>query len=469
MTSSKAQGITKDVRLAAGSEHGAALVMALLVLSSFGLLTAAIVFTVGTETRVSTNYKYGQQAFYVANAGIQKSLNWFRNTYVAQPPADYDTTRVPVQYNNQAVLLAGQTGSTSVYPNTSTSSSFAAALGGTQTLQTDIKNSGQYAANATLIRTQSVKFLNTTTFTLTNGALERWRLDSIGYWGTAASPMGTSEISAIVENSGSPFWGKALWARTDITLSGPSYVDSYDSSYGAYGGTNTGNNGDIGTNGASSADKITLSGSSTIFGSVYRGPSGTFSSWDTPAGSISVKGTLTNGQPKTFPTIPSFSVNTTNVTAPASITAGTYGVVKNGNSANNLTFGCGTYYIDQLVLSGGSSLTLTSGCNTTLFVKTKVDLSGGSVANPTQDPSLFQIFYPGTTQVAISGTSGFYGAVYAPNAQITLSGASNFYGSFMGNAIVITGGGSVHYDGGLKKQFLTPLPYRIITWTQKIS
>src|SRR2546422_1535845 len=119
------------------NERGAALITALLVMASFSLLTAAIVFTVQADIQISANYKYGQQAFYVANAGVQKSLSWFKTAYVPHTPAsDYVATKVPVQYNNNDVTLSGKPGVTSNYPDSVTSSAFYANLGD-QTLQAD--------------------------------------------------------------------------------------------------------------------------------------------------------------------------------------------------------------------------------------------------------------------------------------------------------------------------------------------
>src|SRR5436309_6734952 len=158
MNSFNAERSTRDVQARSINEDGAALIMALLVLTCFGMLTAAIVFTVANETRVSANYKYGQHAFYVANAGVQKSLNWFNTAYTPHTPAsDYNTTKVPVQYQNADVILAGQPGGTSNYPadSNNTPASFGAELA-SKCLAADLdcnnsKNKGQYAANATLI------------------------------------------------------------------------------------------------------------------------------------------------------------------------------------------------------------------------------------------------------------------------------------------------------------------------------
>src|SRR5437764_5518801 len=103
-------------------ERGAALVMALLALCAFSLLTAAIAFTVQSETKSSANYKYGQGAYYVANAGIQRSLAWFNSAgYTPTVTAyTYDSAKDALQNGGQDVVIAGQVGVTSNYPNSAT-------------------------------------------------------------------------------------------------------------------------------------------------------------------------------------------------------------------------------------------------------------------------------------------------------------------------------------------------------------
>src|SRR5207247_11227814 len=83
-------------------ERGAALVMALLALCAFSLLTAAIGFTVQGETKSNANYKYGQGAYYVANAGIQRSLAWFNSGYTRLVAAyTYASTSEAVHFGRQ--------------------------------------------------------------------------------------------------------------------------------------------------------------------------------------------------------------------------------------------------------------------------------------------------------------------------------------------------------------------------------
>ena len=453
-------------------ERGAALVMALLALCAFSLLTAAIAFTVQGETKSSANYKYGQGAYYVANAGIQRSLAWFNSGYTPVVAAyTYASTRDALQFGGQDVVLGGQTGVTSNYPNSTMATSFTSVLGQPKTLIGDSSNatltSGDYTSNATLLRSTAGTFLDTTTFTTGASALERWRIDAFGWWGTAANPLGTSEVSAVIERTASPFWDKAVWVRTSANFSGNpvgSYVDAYDSALGPYGGTNISNT-SFGSNG-----DVTLGGFARINGDLFYGPTGTFNN-NVQAGWTSVTGQVTQLPAKRdFPPIPNFAVGTTDppiqkgVSTP--IGAGSYRDITVPRDTN-ITLTGGTYYIDHFTLNQGATISL-QGANTTLFVKSGLTFNQGAVLN-SSDPSLFQIYYAGTNAATVSlkTTGSYYGTIYAPNATLSLSGGTGFYGSFIADTLVASGGSAIHYNKALGTKSLALGPFRIMTWTQK--
>src|SRR5579883_2226760 len=62
-------------------EKGIALILVLLALLVLSLLAAAIVFTARSETFAAYNYKLDTQADYLAKAGIQRAINWFRSNH----------------------------------------------------------------------------------------------------------------------------------------------------------------------------------------------------------------------------------------------------------------------------------------------------------------------------------------------------------------------------------------------------
>jgi len=64
----------------------------------------------------------------------------------------------------------------------------------------------------------------------------------------------------------------------------------------------------------------------------------------------------------------------------------------------------------------------------------------------------------------LSGGSGSYAVVYAPNSPITISGGGAWYGAILGKSFTDSGGSAVHYDKGLRN-LVQPGPYYPISFT----
>ena len=233
-----------------------------------------------------------------------------------------------------------------------------------------------------------------------------------------------------------------------VTMSGSSYTDSYKSANGSYSSGTAGVKGHVCSNG-----DITLSSTSAIRGDAHPGP-----------GKL-VKSTSTVG------VLGSTSALTTAMSFPA-INPGTAATVNNNtsiptsqnglqplNAANafalslgdSVTLSPGTYYFSKLTLTGGS--TLRTNGRTIIYVTGDVDMSGGSFANLTLQPSNLEL-YPMGTKCVISGTSEFYGLVYAPNSIVSRSGGSHFYGAIIAGTLALSGSGGIHVDESLDTQFL---------------
>ena len=442
----------------AKDEQGTAIIATLMFLMAMGVLSTALIFTVQNEMKASAAYKYGQQAMNVANAGIQNSIQWFQNSYTPWVPATgYDLTTAPVRYSGNNVLLAGQTGSSSTYPNSSVSSSFASTLGN-KSLQANSSNTGVYALNATLLRYRSAKFINTTTFASYTSAIERWRVNSIGYWGSVANPLGIAQITATIENSGNALFDRALWGINSVNLGGTMMIDSYDPALGQWNAsTNSGDLGSIGSNGT-----VDVGGTAEVNGDLAYGPTASYN----VGNKAQVSGDIVHlSEPRYFPPLPSFSVGTTNV----SINANNSGSISPGSFKDitvrgTLSFGPGTYYIDSLSVSSQGQIVISD--STTLYVKTGLQLEGQGVANTSWDPAKLSVFYAGTSQMKMTGGSQAYVEVYAPNSEVQLNGNMDFFGSFIGKDVSITGGPQIHFSEGCLQQNLVQRPFRLITWSK---
>src|SRR5712692_10353985 len=72
--------------------RGIALILVLLLMLVFSTLAATLVFTARSETFASYSYRLDTQADYVAKAGIQAGINWFRSNHYKAVPNPQATT-----------------------------------------------------------------------------------------------------------------------------------------------------------------------------------------------------------------------------------------------------------------------------------------------------------------------------------------------------------------------------------------
>ncbi len=243
-----------------------------------------------------------------------------------------------------------------------------------------------------------------------------------------------------------------VFGATGVSISG-SYVDSYDSTQGAYYGVH-GSNVSVGTNSTANG-AINLSGGAAVYGDVYAGPGGDPAKAITTSGGAVIYGTegalsvLKGMAPASDPgggTSVSFKNGTT-------LTSGTYRV----SSINLSGSGIGTingkvtlFVTGSLNLSGGAQIVILPGGSLTVYLNGKLNVSGGSIVNETLSPHNLTIYGTATCSTAnYSGNSAFYGVIYAPAAKTMISGGDDIYGSVIGSSVSISGGAAVHYDDSL--------------------
>jgi len=439
------------------NEQGVALVVTLLFLMALGVLSAALVSTSHNEMKTSAAYKYSQQAFYVANAGVQRSVEWYANIYGNPIPYSYDPTTNPVEFGSDPVLLAGKDGDSSVYPDESVSSDFHNRFHNAS-LQADSRNMGVYAVNATLVKHIPTQFLNPADFEHPiQSAIERWEISSIGYWGSAGDPLGIAQITAIVENSGGAFFDRALWGIDGVDMGGESSVDSYDPTLPL---PNSGDMGAIGSNG-----DVTANGDITVKGDVACGPGGDI---DITGSSVVTGDRIYLPEPRVFPPIPEFEAGTININIkPGGADTLTQNPTNKYGSITvkgTLTIQEGTYYIDELLVTSQGVITLEGPV--TLFVKSGLEMEGQGTGNDPSQPGQLTVYYSGEDDAKWAGGSEISASVYAPNAELHLVGNSEFYGSFIGRSVDTQGGATVHFDQGSLNRHRVQQPFRLISWSQ---
>jgi hypothetical protein len=265
-------------------------------------------------------------------------------------------------------------------------------------------------------------------------------------------PYGFFSTSNVCSSSG---------GSTPFNLSGGATVDGFNSTNGStYSSTVMSSLGSIGSNGS-----VVLSGSASVGGNVY--VQNTAVNGKCPTSDVFISGGATYGGVVGIsaynPPVPSIpAAGTTNVSLSGgrseALAGGSYNnIALSGGSSLALT-APGTFNINCLQLSGGSTLTIRPATEPVVLNvsgasclgNAPVNFSGSSVENPSGIASNFQINYAGTGKINLSGGSSTYLVVNAPNAAVTLTGGSDLYGAVIGNTIVVSGGVSLHFDNALQ-------------------
>jgi len=115
----------------------------------------------------------------------------------------------------------------------------------------------------------------------------------------------------------------------------------------------------------------------------------------------------------------------------------------NGTLEINATGASVIIYVEGNVNINGE-IRIASGCSVSLYVGGNTSIAGNGVVNESRDPSKFVLY--GSGKCDLTGSSDFYGVVYAPEVNIKVTGGAKVYGCLIGNTVKVSGGGEVHYD-----------------------
>ncbi len=103
------------------------------------------------------------------------------------------------------------------------------------------------------------------------------------------------------------------------------------------------------------------------------------------------------------------------------------------------TLPAGTYVVDDLTLSGGTTLTVTGPV--TIYVTGKLDISGGSqLLTASGLAADLNIHLIGKANVTLSGKSILYAQLDASLGKVTLTGGSTLFGSLLDQKLDVNGG-----------------------------
>lgn len=256
----------------------------------------------------------------------------------------------------------------------------------------------------------------------------------------------------------SPF-NYAAFAQGSISLSNNLNVDSYDSSLGDYGvNGNIHSNGSIGSNGTSSGI-ISLSNNSVVNGNASTGVNGTVS--------------LSNGSQVTGTTTHSNNITLSPVVVPSALTSLASGGSLSISNGGTQTLNSGDYQYTSISMSNDSTLTVNGTvrlyltANSALSANNNVTINVSNGANVTiysdgvfsaandvtinnqgNIPSNFVIYstYTGSNGVSLANSGAFYGVVYAPNTDISIGNNGQVFGALIGKTIWFSNNDNIHYD-----------------------
>lgn len=233
-----------------------------------------------------------------------------------------------------------------------------------------------------------------------------------------------------------------VWGLEGITADGDLISDSYDSRIGAYGPGNIYPNGDI-----CSCSDIIFNGGVEIRGDAMYGydhrfvPSGkSYEVWG-------MVGPHNLNVPVPWIDMAGASATNDNATMPRTVRGrdpfggSQWDLYVTGN--DSLTLPGGKYYLTSALIDGRAFITVTGP--TEFYLSGDGTFTGGGIVNASKDPKNLVIYSTGST-LTLTGSSGFYGGVVAPNADIQMYGTTNVYGTVLGRVLDFDGDARIHVD-----------------------
>lgn len=480
-------------------EDGVALIMVLLLVVALSTIGASMMLIAQTDTYASMNYRMMSQARYGAESGVLKAVNYLTQTYQApgyagDPYGNFNTLVSPVTYNGNPVVLSADPAKASNYPASAVQTAFAAAAQGSFSVGQTVS----YNTYATLVSMRSFEEYGATA----PRVIQTWQITSTGSIG-GARPA-TVEVASILERQVTSAAAYGVFATKvacgALDFGGNSVNDSYDSSAITYSGgvpVTQQSGARVGTNG-----NLSVGGHAMVYGTLSTPKTGvgTCKNGVITALSESGQADVTDGviqlpQGITYPTPaapnptpPTTSSSWSGTCAGLGLTAPTCtgssgnltidplgGTVVFGNVTMNagatIHLKAGVYNLNSIKLNGNSSLVIDNG---PVFmnvagtgVNDPVDFTGGTIANPSFDPTTFHILYGGTSAIKFNGGSSTAAIFYAPNADVTVNGGGDFYGSMIAATVKDTGGGHFHYDRRLANDFMVAGNFMMSSFTWK--
>jgi hypothetical protein len=138
--------------------------------------------------------------------------------------------------------------------------------------------------------------------------------------------------------------------------------------------------------------------------------------------------------------------------------------LKNGET---MTMTAGEYYIGDLWLFEGSSLTIDASSGpVTIYLTGEFQAHSGTTINMIGDPPDLNIFSNSDDPIVLKNQGDFRGLIYAPYAPITVMNNADFYGIAWGEQVEIKNSGDVYIDTALMQEYLSNV-IQLLTWKER--
>ena len=225
-----------------------------------------------------------------------------------------------------------------------------------------------------------------------------------------------------------------------MNLSGMTF-DNYNSSQGAYGGSN------ISSTGAVAADSTAI-GAVTLSGTTVKGDA-MVSEFGNPTTGIVVSNSTLTGSKGRLPAGWTLS-------APPAMASLNPQPTELGSVTGNLTLAAGTYHATEIKISGQKLLSTTGAVK--IYVDGGIDITGQGTTAANNKPGNLQIYVTGTASIKIRGNGAFFGGIYAPNSDVTFQTSNSgkrgtWFGAVVAKTFSTSGGGApaFHFDLAMKE------------------
>lgn len=214
-------------------------------------------------------------------------------------------------------------------------------------------------------------------------------------------------VSAASDPVPCPAWSDTVVANTSsISIGASTLIDSYQSSRGAYGGTNVGS-------------AAVLQAATTISNN----------------GGV-VHGTETQHAPAGFAVVPVPS-GATNLPLGSSAP----GTLSIGTAAQSITLAPGDYVAANINVNAPGAINISPAGEVRIWVTGSLNLGGDLNLNGIPKNLAFLVTSSGWVNI---GAGALYGLVYAPTSGVFVNGS--VFGTVIGSSVTVNSGGAVHFD-----------------------